>query len=83
MNLNRRKSTLQIFITHIPILTFFQNLRTRETTNKKTVDFTQASEDKKKFHGILIEAEVDWLWVENGTDEITFSSEKPWEPIQK
>jgi hypothetical protein len=39
---------------------------------------THATQEEEELGGVLIEAEVDGLRVEDGAYQVSFSSEKPW-----
>lgn len=66
-------------------ISFFTHLKKNKTKNKKTKrnqvrenTLTKKTKDEKKLGSILVEAEVGRLRIHNGTDQVTFGSEKPW-----
>lgn len=38
---------------------------------------TKDTQDEQKLRSILVETEIGWLRIHDGTDQVTFGSEKP------
>lgn len=41
-------------------------------------EHTQNGQEEDKLHGVFVELEVHWLWIENGADQVSFFSAKAW-----
>ena len=76
---NSAAELLVLSSAHVITVTFNSFIHSWNKINQVAIKvLTQKAQNEHESHSILVEAEVDWLRIQNGADQVSLGCEKPW-----